>query len=614
MPLLDVTMPKMGESITEGTVIAWHKKVGEAVERDETLLEIGTDKVDTEVPSPSAGVVAEILVNEGDTVEVGTVIARLSTGGDGVPAAAPAAAVAPSPNPEPTPAPAPAATPAPIPAAAPAPEPVAMPPASPGPAVTGGERIEVVMPKMGESITEGTVIAWHKKVGEAVERDETLLEIGTDKVDTEVPSPSAGVVAEILVNEGDTVEVGTPIAAIVVGGSTAAVGTSSVAAAPAPETPQMHADASLHGDLVSATPPDAPETAAYDPSSSPTAPALSASQAADSGDADDIGRTDAQGRFLSPLVRSIAEKEGLSAAELAAIPGSGRDGRVAKADVMKYLEGRGGAPAAMPVATAPAAPLVVAEPSGSKPPAPAAAASTDARVEIVEMDRMRRIIAEHMVRSKATSPHVTSFAEIDVTNVVRHREANKAAFEAREGVKLTFTPYFVWAAVEALRTHPILNASVEGHRILIKKDFNIGIAVAIGTSGLMAPIIKDAGSKNLIGLARAASDLADRTRSKQLQPDELQGGTFTVTNIGSLGSIMGTPIINQPQVAILATGAIKKRPVVIEDPVLGDVIAVRSMMFVSLSYDHRVIDGSMAASFLAAYTAALEGIDPNGGI
>ncbi|MBE2187153.1 MAG: 2-oxo acid dehydrogenase subunit E2, partial [Rhodothermales bacterium] len=430
----------------------------------------------------------------------------------------------------------------------------------------------------------------------------------------EVPSPSAGVVAEILVNEGDTVEVGTPIAAIVVGGSTAAVGTSSVAAAPAPETPQMHADASLHGDLVSATPPDAPETAAYDPSSSSTAPALSASQAADSGDPDDIGRTDAQGRFLSPLVRSIAEKEGLSAAELAAIPGSGRDGRVAKADVMKYLEGRGGAPAAMPVAAAPAAPLVVAEPSGAKPPVPAAAASTDARVEVVEMDRMRRIIAEHMVRSKATSPHVTSFAEIDVTNVVRHREANKAAFEAREGVKLTFTPYFVWAAVEALRTHPILNASVEGHRILIKKDFNIGIAVAIGTSGLMAPIIKDAGSKNLIGLARAASDLADRTRSKQLQPDELQGGTFTVTNIGSLGSIMGTPIINQPQVAILATGAIKKRPVVIEDPVLGDVIAVRSMMFVSLSYDHRVIDGSMAASFLAAYTAALEGIDPNGGI
>ena len=339
-----------------------------------------------------------------------------------------------------------------------------------------------------------------------------------------------------------------------------------------------------------------------------------------------IGRADAQGRFVSPLVRSIAEKEGVSMDELSGIAGHGSGGRVSKDDVLAYLETRGSAPVApapvasattapaAPATAAPAAPRPAASPA-TRPAAPATPASEAGdRVEIVEMDRMRRIIAEHMVRSKATSPHVTSFAEIDVTNLVRNREANKAAFEAEYGVKLTYTPYFVQAAVEALRTHPILNASVEGDRILIRKDIHVGIAVALGTSGLMAPVIRDAGDKNLVGLARAAADLAARTRSKQLQPDELQGGTFTVTNIGSLGSLMGTPIINQPQVAILATGAIKKRPAVIEDPVLGDVIAVRSMMYVSLSYDHRIIDGSMASSFLAAYVAALEGIDPAGTI
>jgi len=468
--------------------------------------------------------------------------------------------------------------------------------------------VDVTMPKMGESITEGTVIAWHKKPGEAVELDETLLEIGTDKVDTEVPSPSAGTLLEILVGEGETVEVGARIAVLAVGAAVSA---------PVPST-----STSPELAVPPVTPPEAPEAAAFhEAPAAPAAPVSTApatpappSEAPAAEASGPIGRTDAQGRFVSPLVRAIAETEGLSLSELSTISGSGREGRVSKADVLRYVEQRATRSAtASPTAT----PAPGARPSGA--PAPAAPMGTPSvvggeRVEIIEMDRMRRIIADHMVRSKATSPHVTSFAEIDVTSLVRHRERNKAAFERDHGVKLTYTPYFVQAAVEALRAHPLMNASVEGTRILVKKDFHIGIAVALGTTGLVAPVIRDAGEKNLIGLAKAAGDLATRARSKGLQPDELQGGTFTVTNIGSLGSLMGTPIINQPQVAILAIGAIKKRPVVVEDPVLGDVIAIRSMMYVSLSYDHRIIDGSMAASFLQRYTQTLERLDPNAGV
>ncbi|MDX1547630.1 MAG: dihydrolipoamide acetyltransferase family protein, partial [Rhodothermales bacterium] len=300
------------------------------------------------------------------------------------------------------------------------------------------------------------------------------------------------------------------------------------------------------------------------------------------------------------------ETEGLSMAELAGIPGSGREGRITKQDVLGYLKQRTERPAKE---AAPARPAVqrgaAASPSATRP-----SAQAGERVEVVEMDRMRQIIAEHMVRSKATSPHVTSFAEADVTNLVRARELNKAAFMEREGVKLTFTPFFVHAAVEALREHPVLNSSVDGNRILVKKDYHIGIAVALENAGLIVPVIRDAGQKNLVGLAHAAADLAHRARTKALQPDDLSGGTFTVTNVGSLGSIMGTPIISQPQVAILATGAIKKRPVVIEDPALGDVIAVRQMMYLSLSYDHRIIDGAMGVSFLRKFVEVIEGIDP----
>ena len=561
MAKIEVQMPKMGESITEGTVITWYKKPGETVELDEPLLEIGTDKVDTEVPSPAAGVVKEIIVPEGDTVDVGVTIAVLETDV----AAAGQSDEAPAP-----PAAAPAAPPAEEPvqeAAAPSapPEPASAPaPLPPG----GGERVVVVMPKMGESITEGTVIAWHKQPGETVELDESLLEIGTDKVDTEVPSPAAGVLVDILVPEGETVDVGTDIAIIAAGVSEGAV-PAPVSNVPVIDVPPEHIPAQPTGDGAALVSEPAP--------------------------VEDIPRRGPEGQFYSPLVRAIAEKEGVSLAELSSIAGSGREGRITKKDIMGYLERRTAAPAAPQPVAAPVP--VVLDASGD-------------RVEVVEMDRMRQIIAEHMVRSKSTSAHVTSFAEVDVTNLVRLRERNKAAFQAREGIKLSYTPFMVDAAVDALKDHPMINASVDGKKIIVKKDYHIGIAVAIDTSRLVVPVIRNAGQLNLAGIAHAASDLASRARSKKLQPDDLQGGTFTVTNVGSIGSLMGTPIINQPQVAILATGAIKKRPVVIEDPELGDIIAVRHMMFISLSYDHRIIDGALAASFLRRYTALMESYDP----
>ena len=493
-----------------------------------------------------------------------------------------------------------------------------------------GGGVEVVMPKMGESVMEGTVLEWKKAVGDEVEQDETLLEISTDKVDSEVPSPAAGTLVQILVEEGETVEVGTPIAII----GSAVEGT--VEAPAAPPTAEGEAEAvgvapaEASGDGHTE---DAPEPAekSYGFSGQPGGPGL-AEPAEESASGDGIPRRDDEGNFYSPLVRSIAEAEGVSLAELKGIQGSGTEGRVTKADVLGYLDSRaasGSAPAApaaqaparqaqteqtapaapKPVAQAAPAPVAPAAPAAPSRPAPASApAASGDGVEVIQMDRMRQLIADHMTRSKATSAHVTSFAEVDVTGLVRHREAHKDEFQAREGVKLTYTPYFIHAAIEPLRTHPLLNSSVEGNEIHIKKAFHIGIAVAIGTKGLLVPVVRNAGQQNMTGLTHTIADLAERTRSKKLQPDELQGGTFTITNVGSLGSLMGTPIINQPQVAILSPGAIVKRPVVIEDPEMGDVIAIRHMMYVSLSYDHRIIDGSMAASFLAAYRESLESI------
>ena len=428
------------------------------------------------------------------------------------------------------------------------------------------------MPQMGESITEGTVVEWHKKPGERIEQDETLLEIGTDKVDTDVPSPVGGVVAEILVAEGETVDVGTLLAVITDENEEAPDTPEPVSEAPEPEPEPEPA-------------PEPPAPVAPDPPDPSSDHASEAAAFAPRGAA--APKEGTSDSFFSPLVRSIAEQEGVSTAELESITGSGRDGRVTKKDVLDYVANRS-----------------VDEPGFPElqPVEPAEGPET----RVVKMDRTRKIIAEHMVRSKATSPHVTSFAEVDMTDLVAFIQQEKEAFLEREGAKLTYTPFFVHAAIEALREHPVLNASVDGDEIVLRDDFHINVAVAIGKTGLVAPVVRNAGRQSFADLARSVADVADRARNKRLQPDDLQGGTFTITNIGPIGGIKGTPIINQPQVAILAVGRIQKRPVVIEDPRLGDVIAVRQMAWLSLSYDHRIIDGAMASSFLTSFVRIVE--------
>ncbi len=428
--------------------------------------------------------------------------------------------------------------------------------------------VDVVMPKMGESIMEATVLKWHKKVGDVIKMDETLLDIATDKVDSEVPSTAAGTITELLYKENDVVPVGSVIARVEAGGAAAATApVATPAAAPvAQATPIQNA--------------------------APSAPV--AAPAAGNGS-----------RFYSPLVLNIAGKEGISMAELENIPGTGNEGRVSKKDILDYVANRGKV-AAQPVAT-PAATPAPATTAQAAPSAPATVVGGN--TEIIEMDRMRKLIADHMVRSKATSPHVTSFTEADVTNLVKWRDKVKNNFEKKYGEKITFTPIFLEAVASCIRKFPMINVSVDGDRIIVKKDVNIGMATALPSGNLIVPVIKNADTKNLIGLAKDVNALANAARNNKLKVDDTQGGTFTLTNVGTFGSLMGTPIINQPQVAILAVGSIKKRPMVLETAD-GDVIAVRHMMYLSLSYDHRVVDGSLGASFLTAVANALEAFDP----
>jgi 2-oxoglutarate dehydrogenase E2 component (dihydrolipoamide succinyltransferase) len=434
--------------------------------------------------------------------------------------------------------------------------------------------VDLVMPKMGESIMEATVLKWHKQPGDTVKMDETVLEIATDKVDSEVPSTAAGTIAEILFKENDVVPVGTVIARI---------------------------DSSASG-VASTAAPQATQAA---PQPQPVAVAQPAQPAAAPAPA---GSTSGS-RFYSPLVLNIAAKEGIGMAELEQLPGTGNEGRVTKKDILAYVANRGtAAPAAAVSAATPAA---AATPAPAAPaPAPAATSGVGGNVEIIEMDRMRKLIADHMVRSKATSPHVTSFTEADVTNLVKWREKNKKAFESRHGEKITFTPIFIEAIVNCIKRFPMINSSVEGDRIIVKKDINIGMAAALPSGNLIVPVIKNADTKNLLGLTKDVNQLANAARSSKLKADDTQGGTFTLTNVGTFGSLMGTPIINQPQVAILAVGSIKKRPMVLETPE-GDVIAIRHMMYLSLSYDHRIVDGSLGASFLTAVANELEAFDFN---
>lgn len=457
--------------------------------------------------------------------------------------------------------------------------------------------VELVMPKMGESIMEATILRWHKKPGDQVKSDETVLEIATDKVDSEVPSIADGEITEILYAENDVVPVGTVIARINTAADAGFATTAPVAPPAAQEAPAA----------VREEAPVAQETA-----SAPYEAQFVTSGA----------------RFYSPLVLTIAQQEGISFAELEKIPGTGNEGRVTKKDILNFVEAKskGLTPAAAPVAQRTETPAPAEQPV-SRPAAavtPAAATSNGVQpssapvstgnyggnVEIIEMDRMRKLIAEHMVRSKHTSPHVTSFAEADVTNMVKWRDQVKKDFEKREGEKITFTPLFIEAMIKCIKRFPLLNSSLDGDKIIVKKDINIGMATALPTGNLIVPVIRNADMLNLVGLTRQVNQLANAARQNRLKPDDTQNGTITLTNVGTFGSLAGTPIINQPQVAILAVGAIKKRPVVIETS-HGDTIAIRHMMYLSLSYDHRIVDGALGSTFLSAVAQELENFDEN---
>ena len=457
--------------------------------------------------------------------------------------------------------------------------------------------IDILLPKMGESVAEATITKLVVDPGASVDADDPIVEIATDKVDSEVPAPEDGTLVEWCVAEGDVVQVGAVIARYDVGGEVgAADAVAEPASAPAPTPAAM------------ATP--ASETPAETPSPEVVAAAMAPLDEAPA-------RKGPSGRFYSPLVRSIAEKEGIGMAELESIPGTGSEGRVTKKDMLAHIaarQGGGAAPApAVPALAAPAPVAASPAPASSTPPAPAPAqvgTSVHGTHDIVEMDRMRKMIADHMVRSVQTSPHVTSFVEADVTNLVQWRNAKKKEFEQKFGEKLTFTPLIAEAIVKAIRDFPGVNASVDGDKILIHKAIHLGMAAALPSGNLIVPVIKHADQYNLQGLARQVNDLAARARAGKLAPDDISGGTYTMSNVGTFGNVMGTPIINQPQVGILALGAIRKRPAVLETP-QGDVIAIRHMMFLSHSYDHRVVDGMLGGSFVRRVADYLEGFDIN---
>jgi len=471
--------------------------------------------------------------------------------------------------------------------------------------------VDVLMPKMGESVQEGTILRWLKQPGDQVERDEIIAEISTDKVDTEIPSPQAGVLSEIVAPEGSTVEVGKVIARL--GGAGGGSAQAAPASAPAPQAAPAQAPApqqAAPAPQQSAPAQPAPAPAAVNGHS---AAPVSAPASVPAGDVGPIPRT-SNGRFYSPLVRTIAEQERIGVAELDNLKGSGADGRVTKDDILGYVKNRTAAPQAAPAQQPAAQPQSAPAPQAAPRPAAPAVQTAGMKdygpdVEIVPMDRMRQLIAEHMVRSKHTSPHVTEVGEADVTGLVALREAQKNAFEKREGIKLTYTPFLVAAIARALRENPWVNSSVDGTNVIVRKHVNVGVATALPDGNLIVPVVKDADRMNVTGLAHSVNDLASRARAKQLSPDDIAGGTFTLTNYGVFGLLHGAPIINQPQVAILGAGAIQKRPVVRE--IQGqDLVVIRSMIYLSLSHDHRVIDGLLGGKFLSDVIRILESFSP----
>ncbi|MFJ5638387.1 2-oxoglutarate dehydrogenase, E2 component, dihydrolipoamide succinyltransferase [Streptomyces sp. NPDC093223] len=584
---VSVTLPALGESVTEGTVTRWLKAEGERVEADEPLLEVSTDKVDTEIPAPASGVLASIKVAEDETVEVGAELAIID---DGTGAPAPAA---PAPAAEPTPAPAPAAeAPAAEAPAAPAPAPAAEAPAAPAGGASG---TDVVLPALGESVTEGTVTRWLKSVGEEVAEDEPLLEVSTDKVDTEIPAPVAGVLLEIVVGEDETAEVGAKLAVIGAPGAAPAAAPAPAAPAPAPaaETPAP-APAAPPAPAPAPEPTPAPAPAAPAPAAAAPAPAAPAPAPAPvtPAAAPAAASPADEGAYVTPLVRKLAAENGV---DLGAVKGTGVGGRIRKQDVLAAAE------AAKAAAPAPAS-----------APAAAAAKKTPAlevsplRGQTVKMPRIRKVIGDNMVKALHEQAQLSSVVEVDVTRLMRLRAQAKDSFAAREGVKLSPMPFFVKAAAQALKAHPAINAriNVEEGTITYFDTENVGIAVD-SEKGLMTPVIKHAGDLNIAGIAKATADLAGKVRANKITPDELSGATFTISNTGSRGALFDTIIVPPNQVAILGIGATVKRPAVIETEE-GTVIGVRDMTYLTLSYDHRLVDGADAARYLTAVKAILE--------
>jgi pyruvate dehydrogenase E2 component (dihydrolipoamide acetyltransferase) len=558
----DVIMPQMGESIFEGTITKWLKKPGDSVQRDEPLFEISTDKVDAEIPSPSAGILQEIKAAEGSTVQINTVVAVISES-NGAAASA-------------TPATTPAAEAAPAEAPAPAASASGSAPASSAP--SSGPATEVVMPQMGESIFEGTITKWLKQVGDTVQRDEPLFEISTDKVDAEIPSPAAGVLTEIKSQAGETVQINTVVA--VIGGAAGGAKSAASPSAPAPAGTATPGVPAAQLATSPASPQSAPE--AVTPFENETA-------------------ATAERLRSSPLVRRIAKENEV---DLAKVPGTGSSGRITKEDVLGFISNKGETkPAAASPAQAAPAPSAPAVPAPAKAaPAPAAGPQPG---ELVPLSRMRSIIAQRMVESKHTSPHVHTVFKIDMTRIVRLRDKEKSKYEQRNGVKLTFMPFIARAVIQALRKMPIVNASMEGEAIRYHKNVNLGIAVALDW-GLIVPVVKQAEEKSFLGVARSIVDLAERARGKKLKPDEVGGGTFTLTNSGIFGEQFGTPIISQPESAILGIGGLLKEPLVITDEYGTDSIAIRNVIHLTLGFDHRIIDGADAGKFMSEVKKYLE--------
>jgi 2-oxoglutarate dehydrogenase E2 component (dihydrolipoamide succinyltransferase) len=532
---VEIVMPKMGESINEGTLIKWHKKKGDKVKKDEIIYEISTDKVDTEIPSPEDGVIADIKVFEQETVEVGSVVAVIETEGEI------------------------AAT-----------QKVEKIDEIKSTTQVGGELVDVPMPKMGESVMEGTIIKWHKKVGDSVKRDEIIFEISTDKVDTEVPSPVEGTITEVLFKENDTVQVGVAVAKILT--------TSGIAKQKIDSIKQVEEQETAIREIKSENEKVTNQSLTTNHQSPTT-------------------------RFYSPLVLNIARTEGISMSELELIPGSGIGGRVSKIDILNYLQNKRSGKSIDAFKTDQLKPI-------KEEKSTQVTFVNGERVKVIPMDNIRQRIMYHMVNSRDTSVHVTAMIEVDMSIIHNFIEKFRDEFLQKDGLKLTYLAFIAHAVIKGLKELPMMNASIEGNNIIMKNYINLGIAVAVEPNGLIVPNIKNADEKNIRGLAKGIADIGNRTRNKKLSPDDVVDGTFSITNYGVFGSLFGTPIINQPEVGILGVGAVVKKPVVVENKGL-DSIAIKPMMYLSLSHDHRLVDGMLGGKFLKLVKDTLENFDTN---